>query len=243
MISTRSLTLVIWPVLAGIAMGAETQPPQRLISVAGTAVTRTVPDNVLWRISTLDTNQDHVRAKESSDKKLKAILAMRQELGIKPEDVQTGQLSIRREYNYDDRGNRVSFKHYAVSREVTMRQRDLTRFDEFLTKLVSNAEIEVSFSLESSRAPGIRMETRLNALKIARDKAEAMTKELGAKLGRVMTIEEYRPNAPPMFQQIANNSINFERGAAPPPTDNINGTLAPGAIEISISVFATFEIE
>lgn len=222
--------------VAGIGSGSEA----RTISVAGTAVTRTMPDTIVWRVSTGDFDRDLVSAKESSDRKLKAILGLREQLKIDKEDLETGHLSIRREYEYDERGHQKAFKHFAVTRSVTVRQRDVDRFDEFFSKLVSSAEMEVNVNFESSRLHELRAETRLKALRIAQEKAEAMVKELGAKLGEVIRIDEHRPTGQP-FSPMSNAAF-FDAGSAPD-VDTAGGTFAPGAIEVRVTVYVTFAIE
>lgn len=212
----------------------------RSISVTGTAVTRTMPDTIVWRISTSDFDRDLVSAKETSDRKLKAILGLRDELKIDKEDLETGHLSIRREYEYDERGHQKAFKHFAVTRSVTVRQRDVNRFDEFFSKLVSSAEMEVSVNFESSGLHELRAETRLKALRIAQEKAEAMVKELGANLGKVIRIDEHRPTSQPYSPM--SNAAFFDAGSAPE-VDTAGGTFAPGAIEVRVAVYVTFAIE
>ncbi len=213
----------------------------RTISVSGTAVTRTKPDTVVWHITTSDFDKDLMSAKESSDKKLKAIIGLREELGIGPEDLETGQLSIQREYETDERGHRTEFKHFAVSRGVTIRQRDLNRFDEFFSRLVSSAEMEVSVSFESSRIYELRAETRLKALRIAQDKAGAMAKELGADVGKVLTIDEQGPSGRSFSSPFSN--AMFVEPVSRPEVDTTSGTFAPGDIEVRVTVYASFEIE
>jgi len=221
-------------------VGEEPCIPRRTISVSGTAVARTVPDLVVWHVTTSDFDKNLLRAKESSDNKLKAILALREELGVNPEDMETGHLRIEREYHRDEHGNRTEFKHFAVTRSITIRQRDLKRFDEFLSKLVSSAEMEVSLGFESSRLHELRAETRLRALRIAREKAQAMAEELGDKLGMVLTVEEYRPSA--AGRDWVSNVAYFDPESRLP-ADVSSGTFAPGAIEVRVTVYATFAIE
>ncbi len=237
------LCVVVMSMLAAAVpvLAAEPEKPTRAVSVAGTAVTRTVPDIIVWHVTTSDYDKDLLRAKESSDKKLKAVLALKDELAVKPEDLQTGHLSIRREYHRDAHGHRTEFKHFAVTRNVTLKQRDLKRFDEFLTKLVSAAEMEVRFNFESSRIHELRADTRLKALRVARDKAEAMTRELGTKLGKVLTIDELRPSD--RSREWAGSNIAFTAAGDRPAVDVASGTFAPGAIEVQITVYAAFEIE
>ncbi len=224
---------------------AETTVPPRSISVAGTHVTRVAPDIVVWEVSTSDFDKDLKKAKDSSDAKLKAIFKLRDELGVKPEDVQTGYLNIGKEYEHEQYGGRGAFKYFSVTRRVTIKQRDIKRFDEFLAKLVGSADIEASYSLESSRFHEIRAETRLKALRIAREKARAMTSEFGVKLGKVLTIDESEPQR---YAFWGNREFNFASNdasrAGPVSEDEAEGgTLAPGLIEISVTVKATFEIE
>ncbi len=212
----------------------------RTISVSGTAVTNTKPDTIVWRITISDYDKEPSRAKESSDEKLKSVLSLRETLGIKPGDLETGHLRIEREYDRDERGRRTDFKHYAVIRSVTIRQREMERFDEYFSKLVSSAEMEVNVGFESSAVYDIREQTRLKALRIARHKAEAMANELGAKLGKVLTIDEHRPSGSP-FNPMSNAAF-FDPGSRPE-VDASGGTFAPGAIEVKVTVYATFAIE
>jgi uncharacterized protein YggE len=226
---------------SAVVFAAENEVRQRTVSVAGTAVTQVVPDIIVWHISTSDFDKNLQVAKNASDEKLKSILKLREELGVKPEDVQTGYLSIEKEYERDQHGNRGAFKHFVVRRSVTLKQRDLKRFDEFLSKLVGSAEIEASFGFESSRQYEARAETRLKALRLAREKAEAMTRELGAKLGKVLTIDEYKPQQQTGMWAAQSNGGFFDTSR--PVDDLISGTFAPGSIEVRVTVEAVFEIE
>ena len=87
----------------------------RTISVSGTAATRTVPDTIVWRISLNETDKILVDAKNRSDEKMKSVLALVNELDVSTENVQTGRLRISREYDRDERGRELDFKHFAVN--------------------------------------------------------------------------------------------------------------------------------
>jgi len=105
--------------------------------------------------------------------------------------------------------------------------------------------MEVNFGLESSRIHELRAETRLKAVRIAKEKAAAMVGEVGAKLGKIRTLDEYkRPELPPYggFGGAASNVAYFDAASALAP-DVSTGTFAPGAIEVRVTVYATFEIE
>ncbi|HOE65395.1 MAG TPA: SIMPL domain-containing protein [Candidatus Hydrogenedentes bacterium] len=220
--------------VAGGAALAQEQKPFRSISVSGTVEAKTAPDQIVWRIRLTDTNKDMRLAKTSNDQKVKSVVALRKKLGVDDADVETGQVSIRREY---ERGNMGPFKHFAVQRDVAIRQRDLKQFDKFLDALVSSAEMEASFSFESSRIHEVRAETRLKAIEAARNKAEAMAKAAGCNLGTVMTIREHAQDD--RWQSPLSNGA-FVQSA--PAADLATETFVPGAITVQVTVYVTFEL-
>lgn len=214
------------------------------ISVTGTAVTQVVPDVIAWSIYTLDESKNLLEAKESSDRKLNAAMSLVNELGVKPEDVQTGYVSIGREYNHDEKGQQLDFKCFSVRRGINVKQRDLKRFDEFLSKLIARAEFDVSFGLETTRMTELRWDTRLKAMKIAKDKADALAQIAGAKVGKAIVIEEPGPRdgLQPYFANNANSIYQPEAARSQQP-DTVQGTFAPGSVEVKVTVRAEFELE
>jgi len=226
--------------IASSTVRAEDEPPVRSISVTGTVETKIAPDQILWSVSLTDTDKDMRAAKAASDKRVKAVVALRDKLGVNEGDFETGTVSIRREYEYDDRGRRGAFKHFVVSRSVTIRQRDLKRFDEFLDALVASTEMEVGFSYESSRMHEVRAETRLKALAQAKDKAKKMADVAGAKLGRVLTIDEHARSGG--WQNPMSNA-HFSFPQSTPAVDASTDRFVPGAITVQVTVYATFQLE
>ena len=220
---------------------AEPDGPLRMISVTGTVETQVAPDMVVWRINLSDTHADLSEAKAASDKNVKAIIALRKKLDIAEGDLQTGTMSIRKEYHEDDRGRRLDFKQFRVYRSITIRQRDLSRFDEFIDAFVASADLEVSFSYQYSKIHETRAETRLEALKIAKEKAAALAEVGGAKLGKVLTINEHgQGDTHRWHNQFTQNAVVPVR---PPGVDQSSATFIPGAIDVKMTVYATFELE
>ncbi len=229
------MILTLWCAVNTIA-SANNDDPLRTISVSGTVESKIAPDLIVWRISLADTDLDMRKAKAKNDAKIESVLALREKLGVDSQDIETGSVSIRREYERDQRGDRGAFKHFIVNRSVTIRQRDLKRFDEFLDALVASAEMDVHFNFESSRIHDVRAETRLNALKEAKKKAEAMAVAVGAKLGEVITITEDQSS---MAMGITNSNAMLSA----PPIDLATDRFVPGAMTVQITVYATFELE
>jgi len=228
---------VLTPVIVG-TLRAEETPPPRSISVSGTAVMKAAPDQIVWHIQLTDFDKDMRKAKQRNDAKVEAVVALRRALDIGKHDLDTGRLSISREYERGQHGQRGAFKHYRVSRSVTIRQTDLKRFDEYLDKLVASSEMEVSFSFESSQIHKLRAETRLKAMAEAKKKAADMARVVGAKLGKVLVINEHSPNQP-YFSPMSNAAFTH----SPPPVDAASDRFVPGAITVQVSVYVTFELE
>lgn len=234
----------VWLACTGVAQ-ADENPPDT-ISVTGTAVTHVAPDEISWTITLVDENKGIEQAVQSSEEKLANVLGLADELDVAKEDVQTGRLSIRREYHRDQHGNQGSFKHYAVRRTVTLRQKDLSQFQEFLTNLVARADVEVDYSLKTSKLHDLRWETRLEALRIAKKKAEALAEVVGERLGGVLRIDENPQQGRMLTPQVSNVAFGagfgLGGGGADAHPDAVEGTFAPGTIEVKESVAVVFKI-
>ena len=223
-----------------VAFAEDTKLSPRHVSATGTAIVRAQPDTVVWDVTVTRTNRELATAQKLNDEAVKEVLALRGELKLKAEDVQTGYLSVQKVFDRDQSGNVTSFRHFAVMRTITLRQRNTQNFDEILAKLIGVDDVEVSYHLESSAYHKLRAQTRLDAVKAAKEKAGAMTELLGAKLGRVLRIAEPRESWSSPFSNVSNSVSIAPRQAEP---DEAPGTFAPGAVEIKVSIEVDFEIE
>ena len=217
---------------------------RRTISVSGTAVTHTPPDMIVWTLEVSDSDKDMLAAKRRNDQRVKAILALRKDLGLKESDLETGQVSIRREYEQDQQGHRGAFKHFTISRTILVRQHELERFDQFLEKCVASAQPEVDFEFQSSRIQEVRAETRLKALQVAREKAAALAKAVGAKLGKVLKVDEHVPIFVGGGIGGGGGGGGFAVGIDPGfQADLPGGTFVPGPMDVRLTIYAAFELE
>jgi uncharacterized protein len=235
------LVLALAVLFCTTAVAEEAKFSPRHVSVTGTAVARVQPDIVAWHLTIRRYDKELAKAQAACDETVKRVLALRTDLKLKSEDAQTGYLSVQKIYDRDQAGNQTSFRHFQVERTVTLRQRDTSRFDEVLARLVGAGDVEVSYSLESSEYFELRTKTRLEAVKAARKKATEMTELLGSKLGRVLRIAEPQENWGGSSYFNTGNSISSAPRAAEP--DEAPGTFAPGAIEVKVSIEVAFEIE
>jgi uncharacterized protein YggE len=219
------------------AVLGEDQNPLRTISVSGTVEWKIAPDQIVWTISLTDSDKELSKAKNKSDDKVKSVLALQKKLSLDDGDLQTGRLFIRREFERDRHGHPLEFKHFVINRKITIRQRDLTRFDEFFDTLISSANMEVDFKFEASQIEDVRADMRLKAMQVAKDKAEAMAAAVGATLGQVLTINEHSPRS------RGPNPFNVSVVHSEPSADLATEMFVPGAISERVTVYVTFELE
>lgn len=236
-----------WTLLMVTFCGLAADEPltdRRTISVSGTAVTQAKPDLILWHVDIQDFDKDLLAAKRTNDHRVRAIIGLREDLGLLEADIETGQVRIRREYERDEQGHQGAFKHFSISRSVLLRQRDLDRFDEFLQKLVESAAPEFFLEFQSTRIQELRAEMRLKALRIAREKAEALAGVVGARLGEALKIDEHLPTS--VQGGLGGGGGGFamsayDIGERLEPDIGIS-TFMPGPLDIRVTVFATFEL-
>jgi len=215
---------------------------RRTISVSGTAVTRTPPDLILLHLTISDFDTDMLAAKNRNDQKVKAILALRNQLGIQEGDLETGQISIRRVYDQDERGRQGAFRHFLVNRTMLVRQRDFKRFDEFLEKFVASATPEFEIEFQSTRLQEARAQTRLKALQLAKEKAAALANIVGARLGEALTVDEHWPVLSQGGFGGGGFGTTYDLGAQLEP-DTSATTLVPGDLEVRVTIYVTFELK
>ena len=236
---TRHLMLCV---LMFSSQAYATEMGLRTISVTGTSMTHAPTDTVVWHVQTTSVHRNLVQAKEDSDKQMRSILKTARGLGVKDEDMQTGYLRAEKRYEYDDSMTYGAFKDFSVTRHITIKERDPTQFDQFFSALVKSSDIEVHYTLESSKIHDIQVTTRLKSVQMAKEKAEMMAKELGAELGSVLILEEQQLDPYGYPYSRSHMTLNSSSDALMPAEASF-GTFAPGSIEVTTSVKVTFELK
>lgn len=243
------LTLIVAASLWARPAAADASPS---ISVSATMVTQVPPDVVVWNINLTNRAATLKEAKAAADAATAGVLGAVKELNAAPADVQTSQLSAHPEGGRDFWGRPVT-KGWSICRSITVNQRDLARFDDFFTKLVNAADVEVNYHFESSRYHELRKETRVRAAKAAREKAQVMVEAVGGTLGPPVSVAEGvswngTPGSGGVIDPKTNGSITIDwpaNGTAgvPAAEDTATGTLAPGMTEIRETVSVTYKFQ
>lgn len=190
-------------------VGEAIEPPS--ISVSGSAEIEAEPDFIEWTITITENHVNPVKAKELNDTKYEAVLKLAKDQKIKGDDQIAGLVSISKTYTRARPGEESTFKDYAVRRTVVLIQRDLDEFDEMLEKLAA-ARVEFGVEYGTTKLQALKREARLEAVKAARDKAQAMARELDQRISRPLRVVEQGADAGFDLRDAISNSVSVRRG-------------------------------
>jgi uncharacterized protein len=225
---------------------APAQPP--MITVSGSAEVKVAPDEIYLRVGVEKRDENLDAAKRQTDESVSKALAFLKSSGVSSKDVQTDYISI--EPSYGDSSLRTKPLHYSIRRAIQVKLTKLDTFEAVLTGLLTNGVNTVQgIEFRTSELRKHRDTARAMAIRAAKEKADAMASELGAKRGKVYNISandwggwwspsggywggRYGVNA---FQ----NAVQSVGGA--PETDD--SALSIGQISVSASVNVSFLIE
>ena len=233
--------------LAGVARAAGANVDDRnarTVSVSGEAEVKVVPDEVVVTLGIESSAKKLADARKDNDERVKAVFAVVRANGVDDKHVQTDHISI--EPHYPDYGSSRTLE-YVVRKTVVITLRELSRFEGLLgAALDAGANYVHGVDFQTTRLREHRDHARAQAVKAATEKATALARELGMKVGRPRSISEggggwwssygwWGGRSSSMSQNVSQNAGG---GAAAS-----GATVAPGTISVTASVSVTFDLE
>jgi len=226
-------------------------PPTRSIAVSGQAEVRVTPSivNLVLGVETL--RRSLPAAKAENDRRVEAVVKSLQGLGVDAKDIQTDYIHV--EPDYFTRDDTITIlRRYTVRKTVAVTLRDVTKFERILSGALQSGAthvLNVQFLTDDLRKH--RDEARARAIQAAREKAEALAHELNARVGKVISINEYAVGGP--WHSYDNSWGGMRYGgpganqvsvqAAGTSGELLGDTIALGLIGITASVSVSFELE
>jgi len=245
----RSTILIVILLCSAFSLSAQEIDKLPVITVSGTAEVQVAPDEAVFSIDVTKTNKDLQAAKRLNDESVGKILELTRRFSILPQNVQTTQIAVDMKYEsirdaktriYSDDGDEIGkrvFKGYEVSKSVTVRLTDLSRFEEFFAEVLQTGVSAVnSVKFETSKLRENKDKAREMAMKAAKEKATAMAAAVGQTVGRAIKITEGNVGG----QMLANYSANANTIATGGVFTESLVTFAPGAIKIEAQVTVSF---
>lgn len=182
------------------------------VDVTGVSEIFVVPDEVTFSLKVAKTDKQLEKAKSDNDQIIRRVLEVAREFKIDPKDVKTDFITVKEAYerqripNSDGEFRNV-FVGYTVSKTAIVKLKDLSRFEEFFSKVVGIGVTDISgVTFASSQLRKHKDEARAMAMRAAREKATALAAVIGQSVGKAVSIKE--ENVDGFRSPYANTSSN-----------------------------------
>lgn len=178
--------------------------PARTITMQGEAQAAAAPDLAVVSGGTQVQGRTAREAMDGNSRIMRSVQQALKDLGIEDRDVSTSGLTLRPTIEYQPGTNRPRVVGYAAGHQLSVRIRDLGKLGDVLDRMVTAGANQMD-NLQLTVSDWSRKvdEARAAAIADARRKAEVLAGAAGARIGRVMTIEEHADGGPVVLRRSA----------------------------------------
>ena len=242
----KKATFLVLLLSLAVSVSAQSVDVSKLptIQVTGTAEINVVPDEVTFSLRVSKSDKNLVTAKAQNDENVGKILALAKRFDIDSKDVKTDFITVAEKFDRkkidprDDEYQNV-FAGYTVSKTVVVKLRDINRFEEFFTETIKIGVTQVgSVNFQSSKLREHKDRARANAIKAAKEKADAMVKEIGQTIGKAVSIEEENVDSGTSRYSNINSNSTMNFGGDGDKDESV--TFAVGTISVKAQVEVKF---
>ena len=228
---------------------------EKTINVTGTADVMIAPDEVDITVSIETRNESFRRAKSENDDNAKKVIQLAKKYGIDAKHVQSDYIRTYPNYVYENHTETNKISYYNVQKRIVIKLKDIDKFEDLVSDLTVSEKIMVeNIEFRSSELAKYKNEARKLAARVAKEKAELITSELGSNVGVVLTINEeqidnytwwgrswyrygyYNPGL------SSNVSVNYQDNQEGSGSDQSGETISIGQIKITARISVVFEI-
>lgn len=218
------------------------QATPRLITVTGQSEVNVVPDEVVITLGVETLDKKLSAAKIQNDVSVKKILALAPQYQIEPKYVQTSQISIYPRYEGSSWGGR-NFIGYEIEKTVVFILKDVSKFSEFLSSVLeAGANSVQGIQFRTTELRKYKDQARAMAVKAAKEKAVAVSAELGQKTGKPYTIKEEEFSYYDRGYSNSNLNVQVSRDSGSG-AEQGEGAIALGQISVKAKFTVSFELE
>ena len=217
---------------------------QNSITFSGTASVETKPDIATFFVTI---NKEAKSANESRQEMAKAmndVISLLNSKKIDKKDIQTTNYNIHPKYNYQNircikspcEPSKRVLSGYDARQTISVTLRNVDESKQILSDL---AKLEVgnvgNLSFSVSDVSKFKDEAQLQAIKNAKEKAKITAKNLGIKLGKIISFNESEFYQPPHIAFSSKSILHQE-------ADQIAVNIESGEKKISSTVSITYEV-
>jgi uncharacterized protein len=222
--------------IVGTAARAD-EASRRQITTSGQAVLHVAPDEAVVAVGVETFHLTLAQAKRDNKSLSRRLLAAVEALGVKEADIQTEGLSVHMEYKVRDEPAK-GIDGYHVRHAYSIVLRDVGRLEALVDAVLTHGANRLGgIEFRSSKLRAHRDEARGLAVRAAKEKAQALAKELGATVGAPVTIDE--ADSEDWWGYV--NRSNVARSLEAPDAGGA-GTLRGGRIAVRAGVKVAFDL-
>jgi len=204
-----------------------------VITVSGHAKKTAKPDLAQIDIGLYSEGATVAAVQSDNSAKMNAVIAAIKALGVKDADIQSSNYNLQPKFDYTN--SKQTLTGYTLTQSVGVKLRDLTKVGDVIDKSVAAGANQVNslqFTIDDPTA--LQDSTRIDAIKDARTKANALADALGLHIVKVVTFSESGGVTPPMPYASDMVAMKSAAGAVP--------TIQAGSLDVDMTVAVTFEV-
>lgn len=172
-------------------------PVEHQITIDGTGKVAGVPDIASISMGIESKGDAVAAAQQANTDGMNALINRIVALGIAKDDLQTANYSVYQNTTYDPETGVSTPAGWTVSQQLTVKVRDTAKISTVLDTAGKNGATNISgpnFTIDDPSS--LKAQAREKALADATEKAAALAKTLGLRLGDVIGYSEYVDNGP-----------------------------------------------
>jgi uncharacterized protein YggE len=198
----RCAVLLAIAVGGALAAAADASAIVRTITVSGTGIVTTVPNQAQFSFGVATDASTAQGAIAANDRRMNAVIAALEKAGLSARELQTAEISLTP--NTNQSGTRIV--NYSASNQVTATTSSIARSGSIIDAAIgAGANLASGPTLTESDQLRLEREALRAAVDDARARAEAVAQAAGVSLGAVETVTEVSSSTPvqPQFASAA----------------------------------------
>jgi len=209
------------------------------ISVSGSAEKEVMPDEAILMLSVITEGKEAKQVQDENSVNMNNVIEALKAEGIDKKDIETTSYYLYPMQEYDYEQKKTIDKGYRLTNTIKVTTSDVENAGKLLDIAVKNGANQVEnvyFQLSEDKEKEVKSELVAEATKNAKEKAETLASNLGASVGKPISISE-SSYYPPIY--YAKGVAMMAETAASAPSPQIN----PESIKVTLTVNVDFSIE
>lgn len=222
--------------------GTAQSSESRSVTVNSSETVSVVPDMAEVVYSVRTESGTAADCQQQNTASVAQVTELLKSLGIEEKSIQTSDFSMRPVYNYS--GNTARITGYEAETVLTVSDLKIEDLGDILSQSVASGINTVqSITYQAGSYDQSYQEALTKAVDMARQKAEVLAAASGAKVGRVLTIQETSGYTQARYEDnAAVNTLNARKEMAFADTAEDMSQIMPGEIAVKASVTVEYEL-